>query len=450
MRGRRGYRSGGRPHRGSLAREMLTLRPPQFQIGTPLAGGRNIRENVSDILQTITLSEDEPGYDEEYVPSIINTQVIASYSWTDAEEPTILVPGALPVWQERSLPFSVPRDQGIQFIDQNAHRSELHPVLPLILSIRHISPRFDYGKINIITDRNGLRKLMSWAGKTATEPCEDFRIDVDVVGKDKNSTVLLTRWEARNHEEQRYGYGHNFLSAVTSEHWGCKGATSYSRILQYDFAGLTLLVRYSADAALTPTERSATASARADSDLDHLATQIASLNIGTSSKTATPSNNKTNSIEVIPTKHELSPQSSTIEIKSRTTRSYETFDWPHTLPQLFLSQTPYLYIGIHRQGYFERVVKHSMPISLRWDAKGKAAGDVIRADADMQKALDSAKHALKDLGRLLERLREIALEYARTQSEGFRMVLLCESGKLSLYRRSSEDKLPREVYDAFN
>ena len=141
--------------------------------------------------------------------------------------------GALPVWRDSpALPFSIERDQGVQYIDQNAHRSKTHPILPLVVSVRNISPNFDYSKINIITDRNNLRKLMSWAGTSDTSPCEDFRIDIDVVGKDKN-TVLFTRWESRNYEEHRYGYGHNFVKATTSKLQHCENATGYSRIIQY-------------------------------------------------------------------------------------------------------------------------------------------------------------------------------------------------------------------------
>lgn len=403
---------------------------------------------MKERLQTVTLPEDHQ--DDDYVPSIINTQVIASYSWTDAGRPTILVPGTLPVWRERSFPYSLEPDQGVQYIDQNAHRSKIHPMLPLVLSVRHISPKFDYSKIDVITDRNGLRKLMRWVDTTeTTRTCENFRIDIDVVGKDKN-TVLFTRWEPRDYEEQRIGYGHSFEKATTSTPQHREGATGYTRIIQYDFAGLTLLVRYSVDATLPVTKRTVAApklARRREDDVDDLSAQIASLSIG-ASNAATSSRGSEGDIRIISTPHEISPQSSTIELKSRSVRSYESFDWRDTLPQLFFSQTPYLYIGIHQKGTFERVVKCSMPVSLRWDADGKATGDAIQADTVVQRALDNAGEAVKKLGLLLERLRDVALEQAQIRSGNSGMVLLCESGKLSLHRR--EDRLPPQVSEAFN
>ena len=182
-------------------------------------------------------------------------------------------------------------------------------------------------------------------------------------------------------------------------------------------------------------------------DLDDLSAQIASLSIG-ASNAATPSKGSEGDIQIISTPHQISPQSSTIELKSRSARSYESFDWRDTLPQLFFSQTPYLYIGIHQQGTFERVVKCSMPVSLRWDADGKATGDAIQANPVVQRALDNAGEGVKKLGLLLERLRDVALEQAQTRTGNSGMVLLCESGKLSLHRR--EDKLPPQVSEAFN
>ena len=184
--------------------------------------------------------------------------------------------------------------------------------------------------------------------------------------------------------------------------------------------------------------------------LDDLSAQVASLSIGASSTAISSSRSGKDDIRIIPTPYKISPQSSTIELKTRSARSYESFDWPHTLPQLFLSQTPYLYIGIHRQGTFEQLVKFNIPISLRSDADGKATGDAIQADSAVQHALDNARQAVKNLGLLLQRLRDVALEQAQARSENPGMGLLCESGKLFLHSRSLGDKLPLQVAEAFN
>ncbi|KIJ67775.1 hypothetical protein HYDPIDRAFT_107268 [Hydnomerulius pinastri MD-312] len=58
----------------------------------------------------------------------------------------------------------------------------------------------------------------------------------------------------------------------------------------------------------------------------------------------------------------LIPQSNLIEIK---TRSYKKdFNWTDIYPQLFLSQTAYLYVGFHDRGNFSPVEK----IQLNSDA----------------------------------------------------------------------------------
>jgi len=457
MRGRRGYRGQASGRTFSTSRSS-----PQFQIGASF-GGRDIYEHVNERLQTIALPESGlgGGDDDNAVTSSSanNTQVIASYSWIDARCPTILVPGesqgAPPVWRDRSFPFSVERDQSTQYIDQNLRQqNKIHPMMPLLASVRHISPNFDYSTIDLITARNSLRKLMKCVGTASdTRPCEDFRINIDVVGR-KKKTILFTRWETRDYDEQLFGYGQNFVEATTSTPHHCENATSHNRIVQYDFAGLTLLVRYEADATLPVIKRIVTAPRPGrlrEDTLDGLSSQVALLSIRESNAAASSgSGDSEGDLQVIPTSHEISPQSSIIEIKSRSARSYESFDWSGIFPQLFFSQIPHLYIGIHRQGTFEQLVKYRIPTSLRLDADSEATGDAIQASPAVQRALDRARQAIKNLGLLLKRLREVVLEQVRTRDESSGMVLLCESGKLSLYSRSPEDKLPLRVVEGFN
>lgn len=46
------------------------------------------------------------------------------------------------------------------------------------------------------------------------------------------------------------------------------------------------------------------------------------------------------------------PQSALIELKTRSARNVDSFDWADAYPQLYLGQTPTSIIGVHRSGTF--------------------------------------------------------------------------------------------------
>ena len=116
----------------------------------------------------------------------------------------------------------------MSFIDQNRHRVPQYPLLPLALAIDHLSPDFDYSSIDIVTDRNNLRKLLRWVNGTIAS---DFRVDLQLAG----STVLFTRYEPTKVEidSGRLGYGRNFEQYTTKRLAGCENSTGHHRIITY-------------------------------------------------------------------------------------------------------------------------------------------------------------------------------------------------------------------------
>ena len=86
----------------------------------------------------------------------------------------------------------------------------------------------DWPKVDVITDRNGLRKLLRWLkpGKSV----RDFRIDVQLVG---TKTLVLSRWESRarepaNHCKQEF----RFEEATTRAAPGCP-SSGHHRTITY-------------------------------------------------------------------------------------------------------------------------------------------------------------------------------------------------------------------------
>lgn len=88
-------------------------------------------------------------------------------------------------------------------------------------------PPFQWSDVEIVTDRNNLRKLLRWVeGKS-----HDFRIDLQLAGK---KTVLMGRF-AERYRALFSGrtYGFSFEKSSTDPAPGCKSSTGHHRIVTY-------------------------------------------------------------------------------------------------------------------------------------------------------------------------------------------------------------------------
>lgn len=111
-------------------------------------------------------------------------------------------------------------------------------LLPLIQAVRDVESQsgvkeaFDWSSVDIVTDRNGLRKLLRWIIAGSGDPPRDFRIDMQLAG---SKTVLMNRWEQFTKEQAgtRRSYGFNFEETMTIPGPGCERGTSYHRIVTY-------------------------------------------------------------------------------------------------------------------------------------------------------------------------------------------------------------------------
>lgn len=132
--------------------------------------------------------------------------------------------GSPAIWTGRAVPFTLKPDDGSVFVDQNTARMSEYPMLPLFAAVDEIygqkaAPPVDWPKVDVITDRNGLRKLLRWLNPSLGKDIRDFRIDVQLVG---TKTLVLNRWEGRSQEPpsgRTYGFG--FENATTRAAPGC-------------------------------------------------------------------------------------------------------------------------------------------------------------------------------------------------------------------------------------
>lgn len=354
---------------------------------------------------------------------ITNVKPIASYSWIEASTPTIAVPGSPRVWF--AGPERVPADSGTRFVDQNAfYMRQMSPLIPLFAAIDDMDPSFDYKQFDIITDRNNLRKLLRWASGSSDE--KDFRIDVDVAGW----TCLFTRLEAQNTETVQgfMGYAHEYEKAATRLTRGCEKATGHHRMISIDIGELKILLRFTIEAC--------TSSTNDTNDEDDLLAAFSGLGIGGAS--ASSSRNITKPQATVPsvrgvsinrtTPRKVVPQASLIELKTRAAR--RELDWAEIYPQLYLSQTAFLYIAKHERGSFNTLEK-------------------VELGSESMKI--HARRAEQGLAKLKLVLQDI-LDAARMEDEGVGLSLVAKDGKLALYkRREGTGKGPgKDITDKFS
>lgn len=232
------------------------------------------------------------------------------------------------------------------YIDQNAARNPNSPLEPLFRALYAENVDFQIGDIDLVTDRNNIRKLLRFVQGSSTDA---FQIRAEIAG---DRTALFTRVEAKTTETiwGFRGYGHNFEKTFTKKE---RGSSSHHRIVGYEFGGINRIVRYETDGhvdAEGPTEL-----------VDSLSDSLKGLSISRPGSVANDS-----VATVVETGGRIVNGSSILEIKTRA--SHRRLDMAEVLSQLWISQTPKLVVGYHRNGCFNDVQLQDMTNEIRqWE-----------------------------------------------------------------------------------
>ena len=143
----------------------------------------------------VCINRDNVVAEKDDIPIVTDLKVAASYNWIDDRLATILVPGIPPVWMPPTEPKALALDTGPRFIDQNADRNPGSPMEALIVAVKTVDDAFDLNKVDIITDRRPLRKLLGFLEPKfekrglANIARRAFKFYVEILGK----TALFTR-----------------------------------------------------------------------------------------------------------------------------------------------------------------------------------------------------------------------------------------------------------------
>ncbi|KAJ5425203.1 geranylgeranyl pyrophosphate synthetase [Penicillium sp. CMV-2018d] len=284
---------------------------------------------------------------ESFAPAeaiITDVKHLASYNWIEAPTPTIAVPGSPAQWSAPPGRRQVKKDSGLVYISQNAARHPDSPLEPLFRSLYIENPSFDINSIDIVTDRNNIRKLLSFIKPTMSNHNLDaFTIQVDMTAQ----TAILSRDETATYAVigpgEFRGFGHEFEKAYTISQ--VKDSTGHHRIISYRLGGLSFLVRHETDGYVRDLRSSVEDD---DSTRDDLADILNALSI--TSETATMEEPSIKSNLTIKREGRIASRESTLEIKTRV--FHKPLELTEVAAQLWVSQTPNLVRAYHQRGIF--------------------------------------------------------------------------------------------------
>ncbi|KAL6401241.1 hypothetical protein AUP68_16970 [Ilyonectria robusta] len=131
------------------------------------------------------------------VASITDVKHLSSYNWLERPIPTIAVPGSPPLWSAPKAPRQLKKDSGVVYVDQNTARHPDSPLEPLFRALFVTNPSFDIGSIDVVTDKNNLRKLLSFVNRgSTTGELDAFTINIEVIKNMRYSVARRLRPES--------------------------------------------------------------------------------------------------------------------------------------------------------------------------------------------------------------------------------------------------------------
>ncbi|KAK4501493.1 hypothetical protein PRZ48_007302 [Zasmidium cellare] len=338
---------------------------------------------------------------------------MASFSWLKDEKPTVVVPGMPPQWAPLDEPRKLEEDSGTYYRDINAAHYPLHPLEPAVRAVLAQSPDLALDEIDVFACGSTMGNLLRFAQKSD----KPFQLVVETIGE----TVFLIRRENTLDEKMQgvVGYGHSFPQTYTKLDKSVKNAETHQRMINYDFAGFTCIVRYEADGFLP---------------------QDAGREVPKQGVQALPELDR---LKLIPGGQAV-PQESILEIKTRSSRKQLTLEQvlDGEIGRLWMRQVPNFVLAYHTNGVFNDVQVHDVRQQLDdWEKSHQE--DVKLVSATLAKIVSLAR---QDPGRRFEacysvpgvlEIRHVGGEFPRALPDD--LVRIWASGALSDHSDEESD-----------
>lgn len=284
-----------------------------------------------------------------------------SYNWIEATEPTIAVPGSPAPWSAPQGSHQIKKDSGFVYIAQNAVRHPNSPLEPLFRALYIEQPSFDIDSIDVVTDRNNVRQLLSFVNPTQRKNgLDSFTMNAQ--------TAIFCRAETATYAiigpSDFRGFGREFEKSYTINQ--VMNSTGHFRIISYRLGGLSFLVSHETDSYVSDSKPGA----KDDTSTgDNLAGILHSFPL-TSETTETTSTVQASVESELTIKREgqVVSRESTLEIKTRV--FHKPLELSEVVPQLWISQTPKLVRAYHQRGRFQRPEVEDVTTAMKDWEKG--------------------------------------------------------------------------------
>ncbi|KAK1595553.1 uncharacterized protein LY79DRAFT_602861 [Colletotrichum navitas] len=335
-----------------------TGRPPPVEAPKRAWLWKQIRKPVEPVY-TIVQSAIVPS--TTAVSSEAGYQLVCSYNWQRGRPLTIRVPGFAAVWQDMSLPLTLPPDKGTYFVDQNTHLLPRHPFEAMFRAAVFMNPDVSFDEIDVVTNRNSLRKLFNFCHGRIRE---DFRLNLHLV----RNTLIVERCEKRTLEiicgSRNTGWGRNFEEASVKFPAGLEQSLGHHRTLRYPLGALSCAVQFEVDASYDPDGEKL-------DPLDALVPRMEKLSVQGAQRGETkrppppPPPPPVVQVETVYDGARVMDQSTAAEIKSAAkNKAIGQF-----MPQLWFGRTPWLIVGRHAGGEFDsRKITDAKAQFAEWEA----------------------------------------------------------------------------------
>jgi hypothetical protein len=180
-----------------------------------------------------------------------------------------------------------------------------------------------------------------------------------------------------------------------------------------------VLLRYAVDAIISAPRLDKSPPTVETPSVDSLTDRLSAVSLGNTSSPSKPAPDLT-----IIDGGSLAPQTSIIETKTRSQRNFTTnFKWEDFGPQLFLSRTPNMFVGVHERGTFTSIEKEQF------------------RSLEMREVTREAQGYLKKMVCALQDI----VDLVRKEGNGRKLSLIYQDGVMKLYERSTgREALPTE------
>lgn len=228
-------------------------------------------------------------------------------------------------------------------------------------------PSFSFATVDLLANRNSLRKLFGFACNRAPD---SFRIDLCLVG----NTLIMTRRERSLKQKIKQtstdgGWGHNFELAFTKAAVGLENTTGHHRAVQYQLGNLNCVVQCEVDAWYDDI-----ATDKAESETSPLHALLNDLSLSNPVVPAVTGSARVQPCRSIPVTLQAGsniPASRLAELK---TVGRKPLSAARVKPQLWFGRTPYLITGFHDRGVFNALtVEHVGAGFAEWEQSNQDA-----------------------------------------------------------------------------